>query len=546
MIQNILEIQVSQSAQETEEVLNAGSMYEHNAAALQFLPDPAFLQSDYRFYAEFVTVKGVARTDYLLPDEAGAITVSLPQEITAQMTAMCVFNIVRIGNSGKTEQLIKAKKVRLYFSSLENTEKLLDADYAFSVNTLLEAIYNDTFKGEKGDKGDTYALTAADKTEIAAQLDADFYGLPLYRKQRGTGDFLLAGAGAMASVRSVCVMPSVVGAPLDSVKVTVGKNLLAPFLKPEKYKLFVPNSGAYARITFYLKPNTAFVLSRRNGGISKRCTTLIATGISSIYFCHTSNAALNRTLAEITTDETGLVYLDSTGVTRSEDHYAEILQDEWEGLTLTEKETSAVLSKTFDTPLLAVSEAYADSFDFVRGQLTRKTLSVSVSEALLDTEPPLVLTDGIHTVYRYRIALPEGSFKASGVSDGFCADYSTVPTFLTSDAEYAAFTKASGETEGVFFGSADNVLYVYSALERESFCQMLNDRQTGGNPLLMLCCCAIPIVAEEETEALPDLETLSEVQVSPSTGIAEFAYSADISAVAADLESRITALENIL
>ncbi len=545
MIQNVLKIPVPKSTQETEEALSAGNMYEHNATALQFLPDAAFLQSNYRFYAEFVTVKGVARTEYLLPDEAGAVTVSLPQEITAQMTALCVFNIVQIGADGKTEQLIKAKKVRLYFSSLENTEKLLDADYAFSVNTLLEAIYNDTFKGDKGDKGDAYVLTSADKAEIAAQTDADFYGLPLFRKKRGAGDFQLTGAGTVSSVRSISAMPSAVGTVLNSVKVTVGKNLLTPILKPEKYTLFVQNIGAYARITFYLKPNTTFVLSRRNGGISKRCTASIGTGIGSAYFCHTSNAALNRTWVEITTDETGMVYLESTGVSRSEENYAEILKDEWDGLTLTEKESSAVLSKTFDPPLQAVSEDYADSFDFVNGRLTRRTLCISVSEELLDAES-LTLTDKTHTVYRYRLTLPEGSFKAFGVTDGFCAAYPTVPTFLTNDAEYAAFVKASGETEGVFFGSADNVLYVYSALTRAAFCQMLRDRQTAGDPLLMLCCRAVPAVTEEGAEALPALETVSEVQISPSSGIAEFAYSADISAVVAELESRITALENIL
>lgn len=546
MTQNILEIQVALSASETEAVLQAGNMYEHNATALRFLLDAAFLQADYRFYAEFVTVKGVARTEYLTPDSTGSILVSLPQEITAQMTALCVFNIVKIGDSGKTEQLIKAKKVRLYFSNLENTEKLLDADYAFSVNALLEAIYNNTFKGDKGDKGDTYVLTDADKADIAARLDTDFYGLPLYRKQRGTGDFLLAGAGAMASVRSVCVMPAAVGTPLSSVKVTVGKNLLAPFLKAEKYNLFETSTGNYKRIIFYLKPNTDYVLSRRNGGISKRCTTSVRAGGKNNYFCHTSNAAMNRTLVEFSTDETGAVTLESTGVGLSEADYAAVLANEWDGLTLTEKSDSAVWNKTFDTPLSAVGEAYADSFDFVTGTLTRKTLCVPVTESLLDAEAPLVLTDGEHTVYRHRLTLPEGSVKASGITDGFCETYATVPNFLTKNADYAAFVQTFKETEGVFFGSADNSLYVYSVLEREAFCQMLSERQTAGDPLLMLCCRAIPEVTEEGAETLPAPENLSEVQVSPSSAVAEFGYSADISEVIADLESRIAALENIL
>ena len=42
----------------------------------------------------------------------------------------------------------------MYFSVFENTEKKLAADYAFSVNALLEAIENGTFKGDKGDQGE--------------------------------------------------------------------------------------------------------------------------------------------------------------------------------------------------------------------------------------------------------------------------------------------------------------------------------------------------------------------------------------------------------
>lgn len=152
MKQNVIEIAVSpESAAEQE--AQAGVMYEHNATAVRFVIDEAYVQSGYRYYVEFVTVNGVSRTAYLTP-EAGKLEVSLPLEVTSQMTALCVLNIVQIAENGKTELLVKAARVRLYFSVLENTDKQIDADHAFSVNTLLEAIEKGTFKGDKGDRGE--------------------------------------------------------------------------------------------------------------------------------------------------------------------------------------------------------------------------------------------------------------------------------------------------------------------------------------------------------------------------------------------------------
>lgn len=152
MKQNVIEIAVSpESAAEQE--AQAGVMYEHNATAVRFVIDETYVQSGYRYYVEFVTVNGVSRTAYLTP-EAGKLEVSLPLEVTSQMTALCVLNIVQIAENGKTELLVKASRVRLYFSTLENTDKQIDADHAFSVNTLLEAIEKGTFKGDKGDKGE--------------------------------------------------------------------------------------------------------------------------------------------------------------------------------------------------------------------------------------------------------------------------------------------------------------------------------------------------------------------------------------------------------
>lgn len=154
MKQNIVEIQVTEGFPEAPQETQGGVMYEHNATALRFLLDPVYIAPEYRYYLEFVTVNGVNRTDYLTPDEENAIEFSIPADITSQMTALCCLNIVAVNEAGKTEQLIKSKSVNLYFSVFENTEKKLAADYAFSVNALLEAIKNGTFKGDKGDPGE--------------------------------------------------------------------------------------------------------------------------------------------------------------------------------------------------------------------------------------------------------------------------------------------------------------------------------------------------------------------------------------------------------
>ena len=171
MKQNIVEIQVPEGLSEAPQETAGGVMYEHNATALRFLLDPVYISPEYRYYLEFVTVNGVNRTDYLTPDEENAIEFSIPADITSQMTALCCLNIVAVNEAGKTEQLIKSKSVNLYFSVFENTEKKLAADYAFSVNALLEAIKNGTFKGDKGDKGDSYILSEGDKTDIADTVD---------------------------------------------------------------------------------------------------------------------------------------------------------------------------------------------------------------------------------------------------------------------------------------------------------------------------------------------------------------------------------------
>ena len=543
MKQNLLQIAVTAAPDTAEDTLSAGKMYEHNATALVFILDESLILPEYRYYAEFVTVSGTARTEYLTPDAQNQITVDLPVEVTSQMTALCVFSIVQIGDNGKTEQVIKAKTVRLYFSALENTDRLIDENHAFSVNQLLEAIQQNTFKGDKGDQGDSYVLTSADKAEIAETVNRSYFGLPMYKTVRGTGVFPLPGAADAAAVRSVTVRPCAGGEVLSDVYLCFGENLLSPILDSSKYYVF-PRQEAYGRISFTLKPNTAYVLAKRNDTLSKKCSSYVKSGNKTQYFCHTSTKDLNVQQLEFTTDATGTVELGSTGVGISQSNYQTILENEWEGIFLGEKSTSAVLRASFDTPLYTVSADYADCFDFCSGETVRNTVCLSLSADMLDTASVLTLTDGTHTVYRHRILLPTTSQKAIAVTDGFCASYAVTETFITGNAAYKAYVTDTGNTECVFFGTADNSIYVYSEKTQAEFAEMLTEAETAGASLTVLYGLAKADTQTGMAVALPADLRLDTVQICPTNAAAYISYSANITGVFADLEARMQALEN--
>lgn len=543
MKQTILDVPIPETPESDTAQTHAGVMYEHNAAALRFLLPEVFCTAEYRCYAEFVTARGTARTDYLEPNENREILLSLPLEITAQMTALCVFQVVKIGENGTTEQKITAKTLRLYFSPLQNTEKLLDVDHAFSVNMLLEAIRRNTFKGDKGDKGDAYALTQDDRAEIAVLLSEQMYGLPLVKTQCAQGYTTLPGAVDSAQITGVCVRPRTAGQAIPLCMVAFGENLLAPMLDSKKYNLFEPVTSAISRWPLYLEPNTSYTLTRKDAELTENCTSSIVVGTSKIYFCHRELPNSNRQQISFTTDATGLAWLESTRVMISEERYADILSKEWEGLTLLKTETGAVLHKTFDAPLLAASAEYADSYDFATGTTVRRTFSVQLTADMCSGEP-LTLTSGDITVYRYCLPLPDGITMAPGVLEGFCADMETMPKFFHKSAEYNAFVQAGGPAEGIFFGAVDNALYVYSKLDSTAFSAWLRERTEAGNPITAICCRQAAEVSVEPCEPIPSAAKVGFVEVTPRRAQALCTYRADISAVANDFESRIAGLEN--
>lgn len=139
----------------SDEIYNAGTMYEHNATTLVFEIDAQYISPQYRYYIEFALPTGVVRTEYLTPNESNKISFDLPASLTSSMSMLCYFNVVEINETTyETEKLIKAKEIKLCFSPIVACDDALREEYDFSVNSLLEAVKNGDFKGEKGETGD--------------------------------------------------------------------------------------------------------------------------------------------------------------------------------------------------------------------------------------------------------------------------------------------------------------------------------------------------------------------------------------------------------
>lgn len=539
MKQNIVEIQVPEGLSEAPQETAGGVMYEHNATALRFLLDPVYISPEYRYYLEFVTVNGVNRTDYLTPDEENAIEFSIPADITSQMTALCCLNIVAVNEAGKTEQLIKSKSVNLYFSVFENTEKKLAADYAFSVNALLEAIKNGTFKGDKGDKGDSYILTEADKTEIADTVDNAFYGLPLEKRETLVGKGTLPGAAEHAELKSLLVSPQ--EATVDGITDTLavfGKNELEWVLRPEQYTQFTTLSNNYAYVDISLKPNTEYIFVRTPVGLSDNGHSYLLIGDKQYWFCHKTVLANSSSYFTFTTPENGICKLYSTYLYLSEANYKKILETDWQGIGIYEKSKCLRLQKSFSDPLYRVNDDYGDAYDFASGTHNRNTAKLRLTGDMLSEVEPLTLPAPAGNAYLYHFSLPASSAgKIAGCQDGLCNLLPVITGDLPTAETYAQYVEQTGQREGVWFGGEG--IYVVSVTEPASLSAYLAE-----NALEVL----YAAVLRTQTEALWAQLVLPERQenyeISPANLSAEAEYGADLSAVVNDFESRLSKLEN--
>lgn len=154
MNQKIISIEITPE-NESVATHNGGVMWEHNAGVLKFTIAPDYV-GDYRYYLEYRSLMGTkTRTDYLeLNTENNTITYSIPATMTSLKGVECYFNIVKIDEDGNTVQVIKPRKFGLTFDYSPETDEALCKEYDFTINSLLEAIRQGTFKGDRGEKGD--------------------------------------------------------------------------------------------------------------------------------------------------------------------------------------------------------------------------------------------------------------------------------------------------------------------------------------------------------------------------------------------------------
>lgn len=197
-------IEVTADGAPSAECISAGYTAEHNAVALVFTVDNVFAGENYRYFLEFIMPDGGCyRTDYLpLQTPENTVSFDLPASVTGYNCVDCYFNAVLLGENGETKQVVKPKTVTLLFSPLYDANGEVLRAYDFSVNFLLEAIRNGTFRGEKGDTGAAgrdgtdYILTSADKREITADVAAQCLGLPLRKSISGVESAVVSDSAA--------------------------------------------------------------------------------------------------------------------------------------------------------------------------------------------------------------------------------------------------------------------------------------------------------------------------------------------------------------
>ena len=549
MLEKIIDVPVTPQDIEETENLAAGVMFEHNVTALNFQLDPAYQSPDFTYYLEFVTVNGVLRTDYLTPHADGTILFYLPQEVTRQMTALAVLNIVTFSPDGQTEQLKKSKTVRLYFSSLEHTEKALCDSYAFSVNMLLEAIQKGTFKGETGETGPmgpSYTLLPTDKQEIADLVNHEHFGLPLYTRETGQKTFSLPKMTNWSTLRSLQVSATSIEKPLSMAKVVVGHNELGYLLSP----------GAFSRVRY----NQNYGLHEiYYGPLPIQRYTMTALNMDAI--CRLSylqfgdqkqfiSAELESQLRlcpwrqDFDVQESGKYTFLRARNLQNQEEYNKLLKEEWDGLTLTQTDKSVAVFQRFTEPLCYLSEEYKDSFDFLSGKETRRTFQIELQPEYIGDEPYFTIENGTEPLHAYLITLPTDAPRNKSVEKvGLCSAYPIVPYPIYDDWNLEEATQQGWATEGICLCSYDDGFYFYS---KKTAAEVKADmkQKMAQEPIRV----SYPTRTRTKSIASPQTLTppnnVKEVNLSPKNAKATVEYATDISEKTIELESRIFALEN--
>lgn len=155
MERKIISVDISPDTNDVIYEGKAGVMWEHNATEIVFNIDERYT-GDYKYYIEYRSILGTkVRTEYLALDtSANTITYAVPVSMSSLRGVECYFNIVSVDADGNTVQVIKPRKFYLKFDYSPDTDNSIAKVNDFSINALLEAIHNGTFKGDKGDRGE--------------------------------------------------------------------------------------------------------------------------------------------------------------------------------------------------------------------------------------------------------------------------------------------------------------------------------------------------------------------------------------------------------
>lgn len=476
MERKIISIDIKPGTLNQETTENAGVMWEHNATEIHFNLDDVYIGEDYRYYIEYRSVMGTKdRTAYLTQFNK-QIKFIIPVSMTSLKSVECYFNIATIDEDGNTIQIIKPVKFCLDFDFSGNIDNSVAKSNDFSINSLLEAIRNGNFKGEKGDKGDSYELTQEDLLEVSRNVSEEIYGLPFVREIKGKGSKEIKGVSAKGVSESFEIkgpVPSFEGIDegelslldcVNNVDIFVGENKVEHLLKPEKYSEFYKDESAYDTSYFvapiFLKPNTEYVLVRWLNVVNDIIAGIKPKEGECQFFASYADAYLQKKSVTFTTGESGVTYLVASDVGDDMDVYTEVLQGTFLGLAIFEVEQYCHCSATFETPLYTVSENCYDFADITLGKAVHNVAHFQVPITVTENGNAAFVYNG-RIIYRYEVPIAEEP-DCRLEYDVFSTHYTNTDVLIETNEDVGKFLEQNIGGTGIHLDRVNSKIYIYS------------------------------------------------------------------------------------
>lgn len=492
MERKIISIDIKPDTLDQETYENAGVMWEHNATEIQFNLDDVYIGENYRYYIEYRSVMGTKdRTAYLTQFNK-QIKFIIPVSMTSLKSVECYFNIVTIDGDGNTIQVIKPIKFCLDFDYSGDIDNSVAKSNEFSINALLEAIRNGTFKGEKGDKGDAYELTQEDLIAVSQNVNEKLYGLPFIREITGQGPKeikYVSAKGVSENFEVKCSTPSFEGVDesenvfldcINDVAVFVGVNQVEHLLKPEKYSEFYKDANAYDTSYFvapiFLKPNTKYVLVRWLDTINDVIAGIKPKEGECQFFSSYAEANLQKKSVTFTTGDSGVAYLVVTDVGDDIDIYEEVLRGTFLGLGVFEVENFCHCSATFSPPLYSISDNCYDVADLTTGTIIYNVAHLYVP--ISTTENSAAFSYNGRIIYRYEVPVTEEP-DCRLEYNVFSSHYTNTDIFIKSSEDVGKFLEQNISGEAVYLDRVNSKIYIYSNRGPAAYKVFLQTQETN-------------------------------------------------------------------